>query len=232
MTGTMERSSLVRPVTAVAAALAIMMAGCGSSAPSPSRSAAFESIPATIVTGAGQPIEIDGGGAFLGPLVEWGLGRFTEAGLEEPHVPRVQFKPDDPACIGVTGLFRDNEQGRSIVICLDEDRICEFPDVPDRFRATARSCILHELAHAWITDSLDQEARETFTAVSPVENWYEKGGTWNQQGIEHAAEIISWGLIDEHLPLNRLDNPQCTDVETRFRLLTGVEPLIPCEERP
>ncbi|MCP5028657.1 MAG: hypothetical protein GY929_20475 [Actinomycetia bacterium] len=232
MTGATERSSRVRPVMAVAAALAIMMAGCGSSAPSPSRSAAFESTPATIVTDAGQHIEIDGGEAFLGPLVEWGLGRFAEAGLDEPQVPRIQVKPDDPACFGVTGLFRENAEGRSIVICLDDSRICEFPDAPDGFRTPARSCILHELAHAWLRDNLDQETREAFVAVSPVENWYENGGAWDQQGVEHAAETIMWGLIDERLPLSRLADPQCADIETRFRLLTGVDPLIPCEEHP
>lgn len=185
----------------------------------------------TIVSERGQTIEIQGG-AMIASLTQWALGRFATARLEEPQVPIIVLAPEDPSCVGLTGLFRENAEGRSIVICLNSERICEFPDSPAGFRVPARSCILHELAHAWLADNLTQADRDAFLARSPVDHWHEPGGAWDTQGVEHAAEVIMWGLMDELLPLYRIDDPPCTELGAMFRVLTNVEPLVSCEDQP
>jgi hypothetical protein len=188
--------------------------------------------PITIEGGDGQEVEIQGGGEAVANLVAWGLDRFSEAGLAEPRVPVIQLDPDDPGCSGATGIYRESADGRSIVICLAESLICPAPDSVEEYRLPARSCILHELAHAWESDNVDDLTRDQFLAAAPVSIWLDPDAEWEDQGVEHAAEIIMWGLMDERLTLHRLESPPCSYLSTQFRLLTGVDPLVTCGEAP
>jgi hypothetical protein len=48
---------------------------------------------------------------------------------------------------------------------------------------------------------------------------------WADRGVEYAADVIAWGLIEEPIDMVRIGRPSCDELSAAFRLLTMVEPL-------
>ena len=147
-------------------------------------------------------------------LARWAFDRFDQAGLELPPLS-LSFHDDRSECEGHVGYFYPGTPAS-----ID---ICGFNW--DRFLITPKKTILHELAHAWGHQTLDDETRNRFLDIRGLDTWQGNSVAWEEQGIEHAAEVIAWGLIDEDLLLTSIGEADSVQLAEAFELLTGREPM-------
>jgi hypothetical protein len=147
-------------------------------------------------------------------LARWAFDRFDRAGLELPEVS-LSFHDDRAACEGHVGYYRPGDPAT-----ID---ICGFNW--DRFLVTPKKTILHELAHAWAQQTLASETRSRFLDLRGLDIWQDKSVPWEEQGAEHAAEILAWGLMDESLFLTSIGETETLQLAEAFELLTGTMPL-------
>lgn len=130
-------------------------------------------------------------------LVGWALSRFSEAGLDLPSVEFV-FHQDSRSCYGHVGLYyRDRT---SLHMCRLDKRT-----------------MLHELAHAWANEALTETARAAFVAHRGLETWNDQTVDWELRGTEHAAEIVTWSLMDRNIQVPFVETPGAA---MTYRLLT------------
>jgi len=105
--------------------------------------------------------------------IDWAIDRFVVAGLQLPDLD-VRF----PAfCNGKGAIYHVGNS--SVDLC-----------------RVNRKNVLHEFAHAWDDTSGDVD-REGFLHLRGLTVWF--GGLdmpFEQQGSEHLAIIIAWGLMD------------------------------------
>jgi hypothetical protein len=146
-------------------------------------------------------------------LADWALGRFEQAGLKLPPLS-IAFHDEKEACSGHYGFYRPSTPAR-----ID---ICGFNR--NRFLVTPKRTMLHELAHAWLDENLDDETRHRFLELRSLDAWNETSGPWESRGFEHAAEIITWGLIDEELSLAKIGDGTPRDLAAAYELLTSRRP--------
>lgn len=146
-------------------------------------------------------------------LAGWAVGRFSEAGLDLPEVT-ITFHDDDAPCRGNTGLYRPGPPAE-VHLCISDGR-------PETVR---KLITLHELGHAWAEDRPDVTARDAFLGVRGLDSWRDGGQPRHLWGAEHAAEAISWALMDEPVRIIRIDDAGPEALSEAFRALTGVEPL-------
>jgi hypothetical protein len=155
-------------------------------------------------------------------LVDFALERFAKAGLELPPELVISFPEDQSRCLRYGGLYVP----RNV-----EVRICR----------PSKSTMVHELAHAWIETTLSEAARQEFLELRGLATW--KGGPdWDGRGAEHAAEVLTWALMDRNITLRWLEpGPNDTSMETfrlikienstheelvdAYQLLTGTDPV-------
>ena len=148
-------------------------------------------------------------------LAEWALERFDRAGLVLPPLV-ISFHDDGPGCGGNFGLYRSGAPAQ-----VD---ICGFNW--DRFVLTAKKTMLHELAHAWIGQSLTETARIGFLDHRGLSTWGDDEFPWEEQGSEQAAEIIAWALMDDDLDLTRFNDANPAALSDAYRHLTGSLPML------
>jgi hypothetical protein len=145
-------------------------------------------------------------------LLDWALGRFHIAGLAAP-TSSVDFATDTSACDGYRGLF--DSRSNHITICVDDDAALD----------ARRSVIVHELAHAWSVEHLSSAERSAFVDRRAASSWNDHDDDWASRGIEHAAEIITWGLTDVTVSLHGITGTKDpTTLHATFVWLTGVDP--------
>lgn len=131
--------------------------------------------------------------------ITWAVDRFVEAGLQLPDL-EISF----PAyCEGKAALYH---VGRGAI----------------DFCRGGKLRTLHEFAHAWDDTSGDVD-REAFLEQRGLSIWF--GGLdvpAEDQGAEHLAQIIAWGLMDDdtrrapNLPANSVvELTQAFDMLTR-----------------
>lgn len=113
-------------------------------------------------------------------LAVWAVGRFEAAGLELPPT-EMHFHDSTEGCRGFLGYA----QGSRVDLCVR----LEMEAGPQRL-------VLHELAHAWETATLDDVCRERFLQLRGLGAWAGDDVEWKQRGIEQIAEIMAWGLAD------------------------------------
>lgn len=192
-----------------------------------------EELTGRVATEAGQAIAVTNGGRRQIELLEWGLGRFEIAGLPPPRLDQVGFPPNSLcAAGGATGLASYDAASARIYMCLQESEVCIGPTC-DRLRSVARFGMLHELGHVWEFQNVDDSTRQAFLAQRGLEVWSDANPAWAKEsgeGIEHAGEILAWGLMDEAPPVIRIPNATPDDLTAGFRLLTKIEPLVTARE--
>jgi hypothetical protein len=143
-------------------------------------------------------------------LTEWALGQFEQAGLELPKVS-IAFHDEKAPCQGQNGYFHPGDPHR-----ID---ICGFNW--DRFLVTPKKVILHELGHAWAHDNLDEMTRRRFLDQRGLDLWQSDDAPWGEQGQEHAAEIMAWGLIDEDISMTSIGGSDPVQLAEAYELLTS-----------
>ena len=173
----------------------------------------------------GHEIEILNGTGRLTDLVEWALGRYEVAGLTVPEPNSVAFPPS-PRCRGVSGLAVDTGEGLEVQMCYGEEELCGEGRDCSTPSVVARLNLLHELAHVWLTTQLDEARQADFLVLRDLGVWWGPDVAWVEMGVEHAAEIIAWGLMDQLVPVPRLPDTSCATLIEGFRLLTGRDPIV------
>ena len=89
----------------------------------------------------------------------------------------------------------------------------------------ARLTTLHELAHAWAESQLTTDERAAFLELRGLDVWDDAGIPRHERGMEHAAEVVSWGLMDEPIPIIRIYDAEPADLSIAFDVLVGRPPL-------
>ena len=189
------------------------------------------------ISEGGITVDIHNGTPSRAALVTWGLARFDVVGLPLPDVRSVIFTAFTDYCAEVQGRtirLPDEDPltgqpasgGWKVVLCVDEDDL----DVGDRESdpsVSARFVTLHELAHVWTEQNVDDRRRDHLLDWLAVPTWNDRRFEWDQRGTEWAADFIAWGLMDEPVPLFELDEPPLEMRFNGFQLLTGRRPLQP-----
>jgi hypothetical protein len=187
----------------------------------------LEDVVTGTVEAGGQGIEIHNGTPALERLVRWAVGRFQVAGLPAPPVASVAFNREAHTvqCSGEhDGLTLDLGVTAQVLLCLGQADACA-DDACTSFSPNVRLLILHELAHAWMDRYVDEPTRQAFLARMGLQEWYAPGFDWGLRGVEQAAQVIAWGLMDEPIRTTRLGDRSCGELAAAFELLTGAAPL-------
>ena len=172
----------------------------------------------------GTTVVMVNGSTALRGLVDWGLGRFTRAGLDRPSVDSVTFTRYSDFCEDVVGRVRMHDDDRDVTLCFDDESACVDESCTSH-RTRARRAVLHELGHLWLRDHLADAQREEFTRSVGLTEWSDPALPWAQQAREHAAETIAWGLMDHDMTLVEIGSPAGDVLTDRFAQLTGAEPI-------
>ena len=138
-------------------------------------------------------------------LVDFAYERFVLAGLELPTVTIV-FPTDQDQCHGYGGVYVPSE--RTVRIC-----------------RPSQTTMVHELAHAWAETTLTDGDRQAFLHLRGLDSWTD-ADRWDQRGAEHAAEIISWALMDRNISIRWIETTPdgTTDDTTRLFKLPHSSP--------
>jgi hypothetical protein len=72
-----------------------------------------------------------------------------------------------------------------------------------------------------VHENLDEHARNEFLDLRGLEVWQNGKAPWADQGQEHAAEIIAWGLMDEEISMTSIGEPESSDLAAAFEFLTS-----------
>lgn len=143
-------------------------------------------------------------------MIVWALDLYEQAGLQLPGLDFVGY-PDTTSCAGRAGAARR-------VVDRTEIRLCTPKTGP-----VQEWLVLHELAHAWDHQSLDDTRRQAFLDLRELPAW--RDGDWHDRGAEHAAEIMVWGLMDRPVKPGHIDHNSCEELRAGYVTLTDDEPL-------
>ena len=127
-----------------------------------------------------------------------GLELFARAGLDLPELA-IYVHDSTEACGGWLGLFDADGSGRRIDLC--------------------GNVLLHELAHAWEHHHVTDATRQAFLEYANLEVWNDHDTPHPARGIEHAANVIAWGVSSQPLQAGELD--LYAEHLYRYELLTG-----------
>lgn len=145
-------------------------------------------------------------------VFRWALSRFEARGLDLPPMT-VTFQRARSSCSGFQGLWTSGEADMRVDICVGGE-------------AKRKRILLHELAHAWLADHLGPDERDAFVARRGLQGWSGISIEREYQGIEHAAEIIVWGLDEQCVPSTWLaSNYHDAERGDEFERLTHRAPL-------
>jgi len=127
--------------------------------------------------------------------------RFDRNNLELPSL-EVVFSANEADCKGHFGLFQRQFSPWRIMICSELDFV-----------------LTHELAHAWLASTLDDERQTEFVEFQGLEAWSGSDLEWDERGVEHAAFVMQQNLMTAK------PAPQSRTWQQRiagFELLTGL----------
>ncbi len=185
---------------------------------------ADEVVTGTLTTPGGRDIEIHNGTPALEGLLAWGLGRYAGAGLPEPGMDTVTFQPSR-RCEARSGRVVDDGNRRELFVCMYESDICTRIERPCDTPATAvRVAFLHELGHAWMIDHLTDDMEQDLLEISGRSVWDDHDVPWVDRGVEYAADVLAWGLLEEPLAMVRIGSPPCGELAAAYEALTGGPP--------
>lgn len=161
-------------------------------------------------------ISVEGSvGPLDGEAVNWAQDRFEEAALPLPDI-RVTFHLDAEPCEGSQGGYTIENDEHRVLICVSETGRARDLKV--------KRTLLHEFAHAWDHHALSDEVRSAFTDARGSGGWL-AGVPYQERAGEHAAEVITWGLMDRPMLIGSLDDPGSREMlHDEYVALTGLEP--------
>ena len=122
-------------------------------------------------------------------LVAGAQARFGELGLDSLRGVVVSFHEDVAQCNGNLGLSTVEDDSPRL-------RICWSSDDPGVRRILQEQALVHELAHVWLDENVDETTREEFVEITGSGSWRLQGTAWGERGIERAAELLTWAVLD------------------------------------
>jgi hypothetical protein len=146
-------------------------------------------------------------------LTEWALARFEAAGLELPELV-IAFHDDRQGCNGHPGFYRSGTPARVDV--------CDLYPTPNH--VALKRTLLHELGHAWADHTINEETKARFLADRGLSTWGDPQTPWEEKGAEHAAEIITWALMDQELHMVTMEDVDPATLAALYQVLTGTTP--------
>ncbi|HEU4489580.1 MAG TPA: hypothetical protein VFR74_01815, partial [Jiangellales bacterium] len=166
------------------------------------------------------------------PLVEqldWALRRYQQAGLRAPVVRSVTWVDRrDGACRVVNGLAMSTAtEGFVVTLCFDHGDACAGGFDCPRTKPWTRVVLLHELAHVWLAQNADAGVEADYLRHARLRHWARAETPYQLRGVERACWDIAYGLMDEPRDDRPDDAETCAWYDDGFRLLTGVDPLMP-----
>lgn len=177
-------------------------------------------LPATSTT-AVEPtrpgLQIQADGEDWHELFAWAEARFSAAGLEIPGA-LVSVMSDADGCGGNAGRYVPGDVPE-VQICVDREPTSRI----------SKLIVLHELAHLWAENRLDDATRSEFLDVRQLASWIDLDSPSHEWGAEHAAEVLSWGLMDEPVRIIRIYDASPEALTEAFQVLTGTMPLVAAE---
>ncbi len=187
-----------------------------------------------IVDSGGRAIELVNAEPIHADYVRWLIGRFIEGGLGPLDLSAVWFPPN-PHCVGeATGLAigadARYEGEQTIVWCFDEGQLVQGAG-RSGWAIGVISIGLHEFAHLWMFEFLDDETRTEFTELTGLPTWRDHSFSWDERAVERAAYTIAWGLAgNEDARYKFAPAPSCQELAARYEMLTDRRPLTTCGE--
>lgn len=146
----------------------------------------------------------------------WAESLFSDPGFGFP-VAAVEFYRSEEACGGARGrAYLSDENLATIVVCATHRSAA----VEETWR---QRTLLHELAHAWVDQNVDDEDLLAFTELRGLEEWSSRSVKWEDRATEHAAEILMWGM--QHGDYNidfRIEDTSCVSLSAGYELLARI----------
>lgn len=124
---------------------------------------------------------------------------YAAADLTLPSL-RIYVHSTNEGCNENDGLFNKDYTGHRIDVC----------DV---------RVLVHELAHAWEHNHMDETGRQAFMDYAGLEVWSDYDTRYAQRGVEQVAEVIASGVRDGQVSVEHLDLYH--EHIHRYRMLTG-----------
>ena len=147
--------------------------------------------------------------------IEWAVDRYESVGLDLPAATVTLH--DNPApCRGASGLYVRGD--------VPEIRVSADTE-PDS--QIARLIVLHELGHLWAEGTLTGAEKQALLDLRGLEVWADSDYPTHEWGAEHAAEILSWGLMDESVRIIRIYDTTPDLLTEAWLLLVGRPALTP-----
>ena len=74
-------------------------------------------------------------------------------------------------------------------------------------------------------DAADGRRPDAFLRLRGLDVWTDQRFPPHEWGAEHAAEVVSWGLMDEPIPIIRIYDAEPPELSIAFDLLVDRPPL-------
>jgi hypothetical protein len=151
-------------------------------------------------------------------IIDWAFALYADAGLELPDI-EIGFYRTKDACEGSKGTYRPQPDGPAIA------RVCDWHEKPAMRSAWRRRTLIHELGHAWADHNLNEHQEAEYVEHRGATHWNDRTQPWETRAAEHAAEILTWGIIDQRMRVDfRIEfETSCDELADSYRLLTGLE---------
>jgi hypothetical protein len=172
----------------------------------------------------GSEVEVFNGTPGLEGMIAWGFDQFWSSGFGTPKVTRVVFYDKQvDRCEGIIGMILADV----VTLCFDAYEACR--DQPcSTWQPIAKRTVLHELAHAWMAEHVDQTTIKEFLQTTGLPTWASTKHLWAERGAELGADTIAWALMDEPTNIYRQSRAlACPRLADYFEVLTGRRPPAP-----
>ena len=176
-------------------------------------------------------VEVFNGTQELAGFLQWGFSRYEAAGLPLPQVASVTFLNARAACYNLGGQALTTEGETNITLCRTPEDVC-LDDTCDDWVASSRQLWLHELAHPWLDEYVDEATRATFLEFVGLPRWADQDDPWQERGVERAADMLAFGLMDEPVEIDPEFTRNCEERTAGFRILTRTDPIAVCTPAP
>lgn len=148
-------------------------------------------------------------------LAWWAYEQFAAAGLSLVDL-ELRFSDDKDHCDDNLGVHQIIKGVHVIDVC-------------DPHRPRRKHTLLHELAHVWISENIDQATRDEFMELRELTVWNSVDTPWSDRGTEHAAEILSWGIGDHPCWFRPSLNPGDDDTALTLALAVLIDTTPRCD---
>ena len=180
----------------------------------------------------GQPVYLFNAVARQTEFARWLFDQFGAGSLAPPRLAAIWFPPsvDCNLAEGIAEAQDRRVEGQhTVTLCFDQDDVRSgWPDV--KWPTLVAHKGLHEFAHVWMYDQLDDSTRRVFLQRVGLDVWRSVEVFWPERGVEVAAETMAWGLAGDGLAEYLVQPPpSCEELTARYELLTGQAPLTTCD---